>query len=33
LFDDQMNILHVEKNGNRKSTKASFPEKKMMVAF
>ncbi|MDQ8003876.1 MAG: hypothetical protein REI64_03685 [Pedobacter sp.] len=33
LFDDQMNILHVEKNGARKSTKASFPEKKMSVAF
>jgi hypothetical protein len=33
LFEDQMNILHVEKNGNRKSTKASFPEKKMVVSF
>ena len=33
LFDDQMNILHVEKNGARKSTKASFPEKKMSVVF
>jgi len=33
LFDDQMNILHVEKNGNRKSTKASFPERKMNVLF
>lgn len=33
LFDDQMNILHVEKSGKRKSTKASFPEKKMSVAF
>jgi len=33
LFEDQMNILHVEKNGNRKSTKASFPEKQMVVSF
>lgn len=33
LFEDQMNILHVEKNGNRKSTKASFPERKMGVSF
>lgn len=33
LFDDQMNILHVEKNGNRKSTKASFPDRKMTVLF
>ncbi|WP_113663568.1 DUF6702 family protein [Pedobacter nanyangensis] len=33
LFEDQMNILHVDKNGNRKSTKASFPERKMSVSF
>jgi hypothetical protein len=33
LFDDQMNILHVEKNGFRKSTKVNFPEKQMMVNF
>ncbi|WP_343531062.1 DUF6702 family protein [Pedobacter sp.] len=33
LFEDQMNILHVEKNGNRKSTKASFPERKMGISF
>lgn len=33
LFEDQMNILHVEKNGNRKSTKVSFPERKMSVSF
>ncbi|WP_293301136.1 DUF6702 family protein [Pedobacter sp. UBA4863] len=33
LFEDQMNILHVDKNGERKSTKASFPERKMMVTF
>lgn len=33
LFDDQMNIIHVEKNGNRKSTKSSFPEKRMTVSF
>lgn len=33
LFDDQMNIIHVEKNGSRKSTKSSFPEKRMTVSF
>jgi len=33
LFDDQLNILHVEKNGSRKSTKASYPERKMSVSF
>lgn len=33
VFDDQMNILHVENNGKRKSTKASFPERKMTVSF
>jgi len=33
LFDDQMNILHVEKNGNRRSTKTSFPEKKMSISL
>lgn len=33
LFNDQMNILHVEKGNNRKSTKASFPEKQMVVVF
>lgn len=33
LFDDQMNILHVEKNGARKSTKANYPEKVMSVSF
>ncbi len=33
LFDDQMNILHVEKNGGRKSAKTSFPEKKMKISF
>ncbi|WP_461788722.1 DUF6702 family protein [Pedobacter sp.] len=33
LFDDQMNILHVEKNGARKSTKVNFPEKQMIINF
>jgi hypothetical protein len=33
LFDDQMNILHVEKNGDRKSTKVNFPERQMAVSF
>jgi hypothetical protein len=25
LFDDQINIMHVTVNGNRKSTKLDFP--------
>jgi len=33
LFDDQMNILHVENNGQRKSTKTEYPNAKMTVAF
>ncbi|NGM60448.1 hypothetical protein G5B30_00830 [Sphingobacterium sp. SGG-5] len=33
LFNDQMNIIHVEKNGNRKSTKVNFPEKRTTVVF
>ena len=33
LFDDQMNILHVEKSGNRKSTKTNYPNKDLSIAF
>lgn len=33
LFDDQMNIVHVEKNGARKSIKVNFPDKQMVVVF
>lgn len=33
LFEDQLNILHVEKDGGRKSTKVSFPEKQMKISF
>lgn len=33
LFDDQINILHVEKDGGRKSIKVGFPEKQMKVSF
>ncbi|KQB99596.1 DUF6702 family protein [Pedobacter sp. Hv1] len=33
LFDDQLNILHVEKLGTRKSTKASYPNREMSVGF
>lgn len=33
LFDDQLNILHVERLGTRKSAKASYPEKALSVSF
>jgi hypothetical protein len=33
LFDDQMNILHVEKLGTRKSVRANFPTKELAVNF
>lgn len=33
LFDDQMNILHVEKAGTRKSVRVNYPVKQMSVAF
>lgn len=33
LFDDQMNILHVTRNGNRKSARANYPEQSLKVAF
>ncbi len=32
-FDDQINIMHVIVNGNRKSTKLSYPEKEASVSF
>ncbi len=32
-FDDQINIMHVIVNGNRKSTKLSYPEKEAVVSF
>jgi hypothetical protein len=33
LFDDQMNLVHFFVNGNRKSIKLTYPEKKAMFAF
>ncbi len=33
LYDDQMNILHVEKGGTRKSVRANYPAKELKVAF
>ncbi|MET0634444.1 MAG: DUF6702 family protein [Chitinophagaceae bacterium] len=33
LFDDQMNIVHVKVNGERKSHKMSFPEKSLSLVF
>jgi hypothetical protein len=33
LFDDQMNILHVEKGGNRKSTHVNYPNRELGVVF
>lgn len=33
LFDDQMNILHVEKAGTRKSVRANYPVKELNVVF
>ena len=32
-FDDQVNIMHVIVNGNRKSTKLEYPEKTISVEF
>jgi hypothetical protein len=32
-FDDQVNIMHVIVNGNRKSTKLEYPEKSISVEF
>lgn len=33
LYDDQMNILHVEKLGNRKSVRANYPTRELNVSF
>jgi len=33
LFDDQMNILHVEKQGTRKSARTNYPNKELSVNF
>jgi hypothetical protein len=32
-FDDQVNIMHVKVNGNRKSTKLNYPEKEAVFNF
>lgn len=33
FFDDQMNILHVENLGTRKSVRANYPTRELNVAF
>jgi len=33
LFDDQTNIFHVTANGNRKSSKLTYPDKKFTATF
>ena len=33
LFDDQINIVHLKVNGNRKSHKLTYPEKELSVKF
>jgi len=33
LFNDQINIFHVTFNGNRKSSKLTYPENKLLSAF
>lgn len=33
LFDDQVNIMHVIVNGNRKSTKLNYPEKDAVFSW
>ena len=33
LYDDQMNILHVERGGTRKSVRVNFPNKDLVVSF
>jgi hypothetical protein len=33
LFDDQINIIHVIVNGNRKSSKLDFPDKETVFSF
>lgn len=32
-FDDQVNIMHVKVNGNRKSTKLNYPDKEAAFSF
>lgn len=32
-FDDQVNIMHIKVNGNRKSTKLNYPEKEASFTF
>ena len=33
MFDDQVNIMHVIVNGNRKSTKLNYPEKEAVFSW
>ena len=33
MFDDQMNILHVEKAGVRKSARVNYPNRDLSVSF
>jgi hypothetical protein len=33
MFDDQVNIMHVTVNGNRKSTKLDYPSTAASVSF
>lgn len=33
LFDDEVNIVHVIVNGNRKSTKLNYPDKEATISF
>ncbi|HJS56413.1 MAG TPA: DUF6702 family protein, partial [Chitinophagaceae bacterium] len=33
LFTDQVNIMHVVVNGNRKSTKLDYPATAVMIEF
>ncbi len=33
LFDDQMNILHVENKGQRKSARTNYPATRLVVTF
>jgi len=33
MFDDQVEIIHVVVNGNRKSTKLEYPEKNVEFTF
>jgi hypothetical protein len=32
-FDDQSNIIHITNNGNRKSSKLDYPDKKLTTTF